>query len=255
MALASMAGATVSMAARTASGTCTGRGSSRSLPLIARDTSSRSSMRRVCARAFRSTAPSARVALLLRQRLGRKHPHPAEDRGQRRAQLVRQRHQELVFQPAGRFGVAPRPLLPFERRLELLVGAAQPRRLVVLQPPQLVLGLGARRHLPEEDEHDGGERHRQGAERDQRRAQLRVPLRENVGTAQRDADDGRRRRAERLIRADVGLAICSERSDDDAGRMVTRRLHHAGRRLPTVRCWRRSPASGRSPCRPDGRPR
>ena len=60
-------------------------------------------------------------------------------------------------------------------------------RLVVLLPPQLVLDLRPRRHLPEQHEHDDGERDRQDAERDHRRTQLRVPLRQDFRTAQRHA--------------------------------------------------------------------
>ena len=78
--------------------------SRRSLPLIARETSSRSSISCVCARALRSMAAIAR-GLLVSRHLAREHPRPAVDRGERRAQLVGHRHQELVLQIARGFGL------------------------------------------------------------------------------------------------------------------------------------------------------
>ena len=81
-----------------------------------RETSSRSSMscalrRARCARWSRARAPSSpRVELPAAQQLG-----PAEDRVERRAQLVREGGQELVLEPVGLLGLGPRRLLAHQR--------------------------------------------------------------------------------------------------------------------------------------------
>ena len=99
----------------------TGWMSSRSLPEVMRLTSSRSSIRRACARALRSivaaalatsTAPALRPA----EQVG-----PAEDGVERRAQLVRQRGQELVLHAARPLGLDARLALGREQRLALVL--------------------------------------------------------------------------------------------------------------------------------------
>ena len=98
--LAWAAGRIASIAAPTTSGSETGSTSSRSRPdTIARDVEQivdQLLQRRGVALDGVDRARPLRVANLS----GRQHPRPAVDRGQRRAQLVRDGHQELVLQPA-----------------------------------------------------------------------------------------------------------------------------------------------------------
>ena len=75
---------------------------SRSLPVTMRETSSRSSISRACARALRSMLSRPRACVAGSIGAGRaQHAGPAEHGVQRRPQLVRQRGQELVLQPVG----------------------------------------------------------------------------------------------------------------------------------------------------------
>ena len=145
MRLAAIAGLTVSTAARRTSATLIARASSRSLPLIARDTSSRSSMRRVCACAFRSIAAIARACCGGSIVLRAEHARPAVDRRERRAQLVRHGHQELVLQVARGLGLFPRALLALERapraarsrRAAARLRAPAPRRARARRAPRV----------------------------------------------------------------------------------------------------------------------
>ncbi len=75
--------------------------SSSSLPLVMRDTSSRSWTSRACACALRSMRSSACFDFLLRQLAAAQQVHPADDGVERRAQLVRQRREEFVLQAIG----------------------------------------------------------------------------------------------------------------------------------------------------------
>ena len=86
-------------------------------------------------------------ALLLRLRhlLRAEDARPAVDRRQRRAQLVRDGHQELVLQVARFFGRLARLLLALERPLEPLVRRAQPLGLDPLHVGELLLDPLARR--------------------------------------------------------------------------------------------------------------
>ena len=79
--------------------------SSRSLPVAIRETSSRSSTSRVWTCALRSTFSSARSLPDGGTAFAAQQLRPAEDRVERRAQLVRQRREELVLQPV-RFALA-----------------------------------------------------------------------------------------------------------------------------------------------------
>ena len=73
--------------------------SSASLPLMMRETSSRSSISSACARALRSitSRPRAQHVRRRRTRPAAQHARPGEDRLERRAQLVRERREELVL--------------------------------------------------------------------------------------------------------------------------------------------------------------
>ena len=64
-------------------------------------------MSRACISALRSMICSAFDRAGFVERAGAEHVRPAEDRVQRRAQLVRDDRQELVLHPAGRFGLPP----------------------------------------------------------------------------------------------------------------------------------------------------
>ena len=66
-----------------------------------RETSRRSSIRRDCTWALRSTFSSARSIDGERHRIGAQQLGPAEDGVERRAKLVREGGQELVLQPVG----------------------------------------------------------------------------------------------------------------------------------------------------------
>ena len=107
------------------------------------------------------TAPIVELA-------GGEHVRPALDRGQRRAQLVRERHQELVLQRARGFGVAPGPPLALERLGEPLVHFAQPAGLVVARLGQRLLRDPLGVHLAEEDDQPAGQQ-RGESEEEQRR--------------------------------------------------------------------------------------
>ena len=96
-----------------------------------RETSSRSSIRRACTCALRSTFSSARSIDGDGHRVGAQQLGPAEDGVERRAQLVRERGQELVLQPVG-FALAHQQLGA------LLLGAAPLGDFA----PQLVVGPG-----------------------------------------------------------------------------------------------------------------
>ena len=74
---------------------------SRSLPVTMREISSRSSISRACARAFRSMLSSARCLRGWSAPVDAQDPRPAEHRVERRPQFVRQRREELVLQSVG----------------------------------------------------------------------------------------------------------------------------------------------------------
>ena len=144
MRLAAIAGLTVSTAARRTSATLIARASSRSLPLIAR-----AHVEQIVDEAgLRVRVPldgRDRARLLRRlQRLGAEDARPPVDRRERRAQLVRHRHQELVFQVARGLGLFPRAPLAIQRGLEALVRVTQVHRFLLLHRGGLALGAGAR---------------------------------------------------------------------------------------------------------------
>ena len=70
------------------------------LPVMMRETSSTSSISRTCASALRSMTLTACAVLVVEVSCAQ-DPRPAEDRVERRPQLVRQRAQEFVLQPIG----------------------------------------------------------------------------------------------------------------------------------------------------------
>ena len=86
--------------------------------------SSRSSISCTCARALRSITSMARAATSAR--FGspplQQHLRPAQDGAQRRAQLVRQRRQELVLDPRGALRGHARAALGLQHLLALLTG-------------------------------------------------------------------------------------------------------------------------------------
>ena len=73
----------------------------RSLPVMMRDTSSRSSMSWACSAALRSIVSSAAARRVGVEAARAQQLRPAEDGVERRAQLVRQRGQELVLDAVG----------------------------------------------------------------------------------------------------------------------------------------------------------
>ena len=114
---------------------------------------------------------------------------------------MRHRHQELVLQVAGGFGLAPRLLFPGECFLEPLVGFTQAGGFETLDVAQLLLDPRPRVHLPQQDQHDAAERQRQRGERERRRPPLMPPVGEDFIAVQRHRDN-ERRRLERVIRRD-----------------------------------------------------
>ena len=104
--------------------------SSRTLPDMIRLMSSRSSMSWVWARALRSMVSSPCAGPRASSSAVPQDLRPAEDRVQRRAQLVRQRGQELVFQRLRPLRRAPRRALALEEVCPLLAAfcAASYRR-------------------------------------------------------------------------------------------------------------------------------
>ena len=127
--LASAAGRTESTAASRIERTLTARNSSRSFPVMIREMSSRSSMSWACSRVLRSMISIARRAGRLVQVTARQQARPAEDRVERRAQLVRQRGQELVLRAVGGLGLQPRLLLALEELTTFFLGAVQRQRV------------------------------------------------------------------------------------------------------------------------------
>ena len=75
-----------------------------------------------CARALRSMVSSARAAGSLVEPPAAQHVRPAEDGGQRRAQLVRDGGEELVLEAVGALGLGARRALAREQPLALLLG-------------------------------------------------------------------------------------------------------------------------------------
>ena len=98
----------------------TGCTSSRSLPEMMRLMSSRSSISCVCTRALRSIVSSPFGELGLVVGAAPQDLRPAEDRVERRAQLVRQRREELVLHLAHALGLGARGALALEQLLALL---------------------------------------------------------------------------------------------------------------------------------------
>ena len=123
MPLAAAAGVTVSIAASMNESGWSGCTSSRSLPELMRLMSSRSSMSCAWTRALRSmVSRPARSSSALR--LGdAQHLGPAEDGVQRRAQLVRERGEEVVLGVAHALGLGAGGALAVEQRLALRGGA------------------------------------------------------------------------------------------------------------------------------------
>ena len=109
-----------------------------------RDTSSRSSISRACAWALRSTFSSARSLELGRQRAGAQQPRPAEDRVERRAQLVRQRGEKLVLEPVRLAQLRLALLDPVQHAVE---GVDERAELVVGHLLRANRIVAARRHI------------------------------------------------------------------------------------------------------------
>ncbi len=152
IALASAAGRTLSRAASRTRGRSTASSSSRSLPVMMRETSRRSEMSCAWERALRSIASSARRVVCSSTLPGAQHLGPAEHGVERRAQLVGEGGEELVLDAVGLLGLLARRLLAHQQArplllgplahvdlaLELLVGARQLGRALAHQ----VLHLG-----------------------------------------------------------------------------------------------------------------
>ena len=116
----SAAGRTASSPFSTTERRSTGVGSIRNLPVTMRETSSRSSISCACRRALRSITSSACADLARRHLLVAQHRGPAQDRRERRAQLVRQRRQELVLELVVALGGLARFLLAHQLEAGLL---------------------------------------------------------------------------------------------------------------------------------------
>ena len=86
------------------------------LPLMIRETSSTSSISRTCASAFRSITSTA-CAVRSSRSLRPQNPRPPENGIQRRAELVRQRAQEFVFETIGLLRLSIQ-LNPVERQTD-----------------------------------------------------------------------------------------------------------------------------------------
>ena len=91
------AGRIASSAAATIAARSTGAMSRRILPEMMRDTSRRSSISFTCRRVLRSIASSACAVRAVVEPPDAQQRDPGEDRAERRAQLVRERGQELVL--------------------------------------------------------------------------------------------------------------------------------------------------------------
>ena len=115
--LASAAGCTVATALSMISGSSTGWTSRRILPETIRDTSSTSSMIWVSQLALRSMVSRPRASLVAGQQPAAQQPRVADDRVQRRPQLVRQHREELVLHAVGVLGLDEQPgVLEGDRR-------------------------------------------------------------------------------------------------------------------------------------------
>ena len=101
-----------------------------------------------CARVLRSTTSSACARLRFVETAAAQEPHPAEDRVQRRAQLVRNGGDELVLAAAQRFGFAARILLALEQRLTPALGLAPIRRVAEHEHDADEPAVGARESAP-----------------------------------------------------------------------------------------------------------
>ena len=124
----------------------------------------------------------------------RQHVRPALNRGQRRAQLMRHRHEELILQRARGLRLAPRAPLAIERLRQPLVDCAQPRGL-----GRLRIGEGALRHslgvhLAEQQDHRAGHGQDDRQEEQTGTARLMAPFAEHLIPIERHRDDERRRR-------------------------------------------------------------
>ena len=117
------------------------RMSSSSLPVVMRDTSSRSWTSRACACALRSMRSSACFTSSCRQLAAAQQVDPADDRVERRAQLVRERGEEFVLQAIGLLLAIEQLGALALRRLDLVEHAIE--RLH--QHADLVAGRGSRR--------------------------------------------------------------------------------------------------------------
>ena len=102
----------------------TGCTSSRSLPEMMRETSSTSSTIWVSDVRVARHGLERPASLLAGQQAGLQHPRLADDRVQRRPQLVRQRGQELVLQPAGGPGNSSRRCRSSSARCRSLMSRA-----------------------------------------------------------------------------------------------------------------------------------
>ena len=120
--------------------------SSRSLPDMMRATSSSSSISCACRFALSRIAARRAVALRFVELAALQHVRPAEDRVQRRAQLVRDGREELILQPVRLFGAAARRVLALEQLSAHAPRAASCRpawRPAVLFLRQRLFGLRA----------------------------------------------------------------------------------------------------------------
>ena len=134
------------------------------------------------------------MLLIGREHAGNQHPRPAVDRGQRRAQLVRHRHQELVFQAHRVFGVAPRALLGFERTGQLRVHRREPCRFELLGGGQLAFDAAPGVDLPEQNRQRGGERQAENHVEGDGAQGLAAPGGENIRAVERHRHNQVRRR-------------------------------------------------------------
>ena len=79
-----------------------------------------------CARALRSIVSRPRAWSSLPRLQSPQQRRPAQDRVQRRAQLVRQRREELVLEPADALGFLARRALRFQRFFAFGLESASP---------------------------------------------------------------------------------------------------------------------------------
>ena len=127
--------------------------------------------------------------LVAAQTLGGQHADPPIDGGQRRAQLVRDRHQEFILQIARRFCLEPRTLFALECLFEAFVGLPQPFSLEPLHFREVLFRLAPCAHLPEQHAQHQRQRQRERRECRERRLHLPLPVGQNLSLVQGDGHD------------------------------------------------------------------